>query len=183
MGGKPARPGRGFFLLVTERLTGYYQSLPMPDRHILLVEDDPDSAHLAMQVFKQIAKGTSIRHVSDGVEALDYLEGRDDCAGDDPRQPVVVLLDLKMPRMDGFEVLQRLKAKPDQRLHRVVVLSSSDHEGDVQRAYALGASGYVVKPIEFDNYRSTLQAIWDFWGVHNEPPRIGPAAGTHASLS
>ena len=170
MGGKPARPGRGFFLLVTERLTGYHKTLPMPDRHILLVEDDPDSAHLAMQVFKQIAKGTSIRHVSDGVEALDYLEGRDDCAGDDPRQPVVVLLDLKMPRVDGFGVLERLHAASKRPSHPVIVLSSSEHDCDVQRAYKLGASGYVVKSINFDKYRSALQAIWDFWCVHNHPP-------------
>ncbi len=156
----------------------------MPDRHILLVEDDPDSAQLAMLVFQQIVKGTSIHHVSDGVEALDFLEGRDGFREPHSRQPIVVLLDLKMPRLDGFEVLRRLQAQPEQRLHRVVILSASNHEGDVQRAYHLGASGYVVKPIEFDKFRSALQAIWDFWGVHNEPPHPGTAFKTpNAGLS
>ena len=142
----------------------------MKNRHILLVEDDAASAELAMQVLKKIAPGVTIHHVSDGVEALDFLEGRGEPAGREPQPPTVVLLDLKMPRVDGFGVLERMRAMPAQRLSRVVVLSASAHDGDVERAYELGASGYVVKCIEFDRFRSSLQAIWDFWGTHNTPP-------------
>jgi len=142
----------------------------MKHRHILLVEDDPDSAELAMLVLKKIAPDVSITQVSDGAEALDFLEGRGEPAGREPQPPTVVLLDLKMPRVDGFGFLERMRAIPAQRLSRVVVLSASAHDGDVERAYELGASGYVVKCIEFDRFRSSLQAIWDFWGTYNTPP-------------
>lgn len=147
----------------------------MKNRHILLVEDDPDSADLAMLVLKKIAPGVRIHHVSDGVEALDFLDGRGEPAGREPHPPSVVLLDLKMPRVDGFGVLERMRAMPAQRLTRVVVLSASHHDRDIARAYELGASGYVVKCIEFDRFRSSLQAIWDFWGTYNTPPpaRVG----------
>ena len=151
----------------------------MKDRHILLVEDDPASADLAMQVLRKIAPGVSITHVSDGVEALDFLEGHGEPAGHEPQPATVVLLDLKMPRVDGFGVLERMRAMPAQRLSRVVVLSSSAQDGDVQRAYDLGASGYVVKCMEFDRFRSSLQAIWDFWGTYNTPP----PAPAHTSIS
>ncbi len=142
----------------------------MKNRHILLVEDDILSAELALLVLKKIAPGVSITHVSDGAEALDFLEGRGAPAGHEPLPPTVVLLDLKMPRVDGFGVLEGMRAMPVQRLARVVVLSASAHDGDVQRAYELGASGYVVKCIDFTRFRSSLQAIWDFWGVVNQPP-------------
>jgi len=142
----------------------------MKNRHILLVEDDPDSADLAMMVLQKIAPGVSITHVSDGVEALDFLEGRGEPAGRAPQPPIVVLLDLKMPRVDGFGVLERMRALPAQRLTRIVVLSASAQDSDVQRAYDLGACGYVVKCIEFDRFRSSLRAIWDFWGIYNMPP-------------
>ncbi len=151
----------------------------MKNRHILLVEDDPASAELAMLVFKKIAPGVRIHHVSDGVEALDFLEGRGGPAGREPQPPNVVLLDLKLPRVDGFGVLERMRALPEQRLSRVVVLSASRHDRDIQRAYELGASGYVVKCMEFDRFRSSLQAIWDFWGTYNMPP----PAPAHPSVS
>ncbi len=151
----------------------------MKHRHILLVEDDPDSAELAMLVLKKIAPDVSITQVSDGVAALDFLEGRGEPAGREPQRPTVVLLDLKMPRVDGFGVLERMRAMPAQRLTRVVVLSASHHDRDIQRAYELGASGYVVKCIEFDRFRSSLQAIWDFWGTYNTPP----PASAHTSHS
>ena len=142
----------------------------MSHRHILLVEDDPQCARLGMLVLEKIHPGIRVDHVSDGVQALEYLEGRGEYAGRAPQPPAVVLLDLKMPRLDGFGVLERLQALPEHRLQRVIVLSSSAHECDVQRAYELGASGYVVKNIDFDLFRSSLQAIWDFWGVVNLPP-------------
>ncbi len=151
----------------------------MQHRHILLVEDDEVSAQLALLVLKKIAPGVGITHVSDGVEALDFLEGRGEPAGGEQHLPTVVLLDLKMPRVDGFGVLERMRAMPAQRLCPVVVLSSSAHEGDLRRAYELGTSGYVVKCIEFDRFRSSLQAIWDFWGVANQPPPVP----TNISLS
>ena len=108
------------------------------------------------------------------MEALDFLEGRGEPAGHEPQPPTVVLLDLKMPRLDGFQVLEQMRAMPALRLSRVVVLSASARGGDVQRAYELGASGYVVKCIEFDRFRASLQAIWDFWGTYNTPPPAPP---------
>ncbi|MEO8617131.1 MAG: response regulator [Luteolibacter sp.] len=150
----------------------------MNNRHILLVEDDPACACLAMQVLKEIAPGVSVHHLADGAVALEYLEGRGEHAGHKPPLPTVVLLDLKMPRVDGFGVLERMQAMPELQLHRVVVLSASAHDADVQRAYKLGASGYVVKSIEFDRFSSSLQAIWDFWGTYNTPP---PATATARS--
>ncbi|MEO6740872.1 MAG: response regulator [Chthoniobacteraceae bacterium] len=148
----------------------------MPHRHILLAEDDPQCARLTMVVLEKIHPGIRIAHVSDGVRALEYLESRGEYAGRTPQPPTVVLLDLKMPRLDGFGVLERMRSNPEHRLHRVVVLSSSAYECDVQRAYELGASGYVVKNIDFNLFRSSLQAIWDFWGVVNLPPSA-PAKG------
>ena len=150
----------------------------MPHRYILLVEDDPQCARLAMRVLEKIHPGIHIEHVSDGVRALEYLECRGAYAGRTPQPPTVVLLDLKMPRLDGFGVLERMRALPAHRLHRVVVLSSSAHESDVQRAYDLGACGYVVKNIDFGLFCATLQAVWDFWGVANLPP--APPGGTAA---
>lgn len=145
----------------------------MPPRHILLVEDDSSSADLAKLLLKKIAPNVAIAHASDGVEALEYLEGRGQFSGFGPQWPVVILLDLKMPRLDGFGVLERMRETPEMGLSRVIVLSASAQERDVQRAYQLGACGYVVKSIDFDCFRSALQAIWDFWGVINQPP---PAA-------
>ena len=152
--------------------------------NILLVEDDPSDAQLAMLLLREISPGVNICHVSDGVQALDYLEGRGKF-GDHPGSlPTIVLLDLKMPRVDGFGVLERLHAASKRPSHPVIVLSSSEHDCDVQRAYKLGASGYVVKSINFDKYRSALQAIWDFWCVHNHPPHTSHllvSANTSAS--
>ncbi len=148
----------------------------MSHSHILLAEDDPQCARLTMVVLEKIHPGIRIAHVSDGVQALEYLERRGEYAGRTPQPPTVVLLDLKMPRLDGFGVLERMRALPEHRLQRVVVLSSSAHECDVQRAYELGASGYAVKNIDFNLFRSSLQAVWDFWGVVNLPPSA-PAGG------
>jgi len=175
MGRKPARRGCRFLLFIADKLSRNILALPMPNRQILLVEDDPDCAHLAMVAFKQIIQSPSVHHVTDGAQALDYLESQGEYAGRDSQPPTVVLLDLKMPRLNGFDVLERMRSLPTLRLQRVVVLSSSAHDRDVQRAYELGASGYVVKSISFDTYCSSLKAIWEFFGVHNHPPHTSPS--------
>jgi CheY-like chemotaxis protein len=137
---------------------------------ILLVEDDHSDARLAIAMLEEMKLADDSFHVTDGVMAMDYLFARGDFAQRPPGLPVVVLLDLKLPRVDGFEVLQSVRAAPSLRQVPIVVLSSSGEERDVKRAYELGANGYVVKSINFDAYRSSVRAIGLFWGVANEPP-------------
>jgi len=137
---------------------------------ILLVEDDHSDARLAMAMLEELKLADDSHHVTDGVMAMDYLFARGDFAQRAPGLPLVVLLDLKLPRVDGFEVLQRVRDAPELSQVPIVVLSSSGEERDVKRAYDLGANGYVVKSIDFDRYRSSVQAIGLFWGRTNEPP-------------
>jgi two-component system, response regulator len=137
---------------------------------ILLVEDDQSDAHLAIAILHEVKLGDDACHVTDGAMALDFLLARGDFVHRPPGLPFVVLLDLKLPRMNGFEVLQKVRAMPSLRHVPIVVMSSSGEARDVQRAYDLGANGYVVKSINFDAYRSSLHAIGNFWGTANEPP-------------
>jgi CheY-like chemotaxis protein len=137
---------------------------------ILLVEDDHADAHLALAMLSEVKMDEGAFHVTDGLMAMDYLLARGPFADRSPELPIVVLLDLKLPRINGFEVLQHVRAAPALRHMPVVILSSSDEDGDVRRAYELGANAYVLKSIDFDTYRSSLRAIGFFWGAVNEPP-------------
>jgi CheY-like chemotaxis protein len=104
------------------------------------------------------------------VQALDYLHARRAFSNRPPGQPAVVLLDVKLPLMDGFEVLQQIKSSPATKFLPVVVLTSSKQERDLQRAYVLGANGYVIKTIDFEAGTQALHAIAQYWSVANEPP-------------
>lgn len=125
-------------------------------RTILLVEDNPDDAELALMALADTA-ADHVHRVADGAEALDYL------LGDGRRLPVVVFLDLMLPKVDGFEVLERLRAAARTRTLPVVLFTSSDTLEDIARAYALGANSYVRKPIEFGEYRATVARLGAYW--------------------
>ena len=142
---------------------------------ILLVEDNPEDAEMTMRVLRKRSLASQLHWVKDGEEALDYLfcEGR--YAGRDPaRPPKLVLLDIKMPKVDGIEVLRRVKAS-DLRTVPVVVMTSSNEERDVVESYRLGANSFVVRPMNFPTYLRVLGDIINYWLVTNEQPPGGGA--------
>lgn len=140
--------------------------IPVPD--ILLVDDNPDDRELAMRAFGRHGLAGRVAVAEDGVIALDLLLG--DADGVRRSLPKVVLLDLNMPRVDGFEVLRRLRDDSRTRQLPVVVLTSSDEERDIARTYALGVNSYVVKPIDFDQYVQAVSELGFYWTALNRPP-------------
>ncbi|MEO5957623.1 MAG: response regulator [Opitutaceae bacterium] len=140
------------------------------DKYILLAEDDPNVAELVQHALTMDAPAPHIVHVLDGVEALNYLYARGDFAQREPGNPAVVLLDMKMPRLDGLEVLRQIKKDPALKSTPVVMLTSSLDERDVRQSYLLGANAYVVKPIEFHRLIEALKQIEGFWLKSNLPP-------------
>ena len=138
---------------------------------ILLVEDNPQDAELAIRALKKRNLANSLVHVADGQEALDFLFGTGTHAGRDVHdQPKVVLLDLKLPKLDGIEVLRHLRADPRTKLLPVVVLTSSRQESDVIQTYELGANSYIVKPVDFENFSEAVSKLGLYWLLMNEPP-------------
>ena len=139
-------------------------------KRILLVEDSQADAELAMRGLTEYRLANEVLHVRDGVEALDYLYRRGAFAHRPEGHPALVLLDLKMPRLDGTEVLRQLKADPTLQRIPVVVMTSSREDVDLHRTYALGANAYVVKPVKFHEFVDAVKQVGSFWGVLNEPP-------------
>lgn len=137
---------------------------------ILLAEDDPMDVELTLSALEEHNLANSVIVVSDGSEALDYLYRRgrfaDRCEGD----PVVVLLDLKMPRIDGLEVLRMVKSDPLLKNIPIVVLTSSREESDIVESYNLGVNAYVVKPVDFEKFVEAVKRISLFWILTNEAP-------------
>jgi len=139
---------------------------------ILLVEDNPDDLELAMRALRKSGHGEGIVVARDGVEALDYLFGTGAFAGRDTAvQPTVILLDLKLPRLGGHEVLERLRKDKRTQLIPVVVLTSSDERDDIRGAYARGANSYIRKPVEFNQFSSMLAELGHYWLDLNSPPQ------------
>ncbi|HTL67436.1 MAG TPA: response regulator [Lacunisphaera sp.] len=148
----------------------------MKAKTILLVEDNPDDVKLTLHAFENCGIVNRILVVNDGVSALDYLLGTGAQAGRNPNdQPAVVLLDLKLPKLDGLEVLRRLRADPRTRRQPVVVLTSSKEEQDVIVSYDLGANSYIRKPVDFDQFTEAVRQLGLYWLLLNEPPPIGRA--------
>jgi two-component system response regulator len=138
---------------------------------ILLVEDNPDDEALTLRALRKANVGNEVAVVRDGVEALDFLFGSGAHGGGDPsRMPQVVLLDLKLPKVDGLEVLRRIRADERTRLLPVVILTSSDEEQDRIAGYALGANSYVRKPVEFAQFADAVRQLGLYWLMLNEPP-------------
>ncbi len=147
-----------------------------PAREILLVEDDAGDAELTVAALEN---GTpqEISVVHDGVEALDYIYRRQEFAQRPAGQPALILLDLKMPKLDGHTVLRQLKSDPGTRSIPVVVLSSSREPRDLELCYHLGVNAYVVKPVEYRQFVDTMHVLRQFWLTINELPPMGPESG------
>lgn len=134
---------------------------------LLLVEDNPDDVELTLRAFKRARLSNPVHVARDGVDALEFLFSRDGT----PRAvlPRVVLLDLKLPRVNGLEVLARIRANEKTRRLPVVVFTSSREEPDVQRAYELGVNSYIVKPVEFEKFVAAVGEVGLYWLVLNQP--------------
>ena len=139
-------------------------------RTILLAEDSPHDAEMAIDALRDANLANPIVHVEDGVEALDYLYRRGRYEGREGGDPAVLLLDIKMPRMDGLEVLTELRNAGDFGHLPVVILSSSREESDLARSWDLGVNAYVVKPVDVDQFFDAVRTLGRFWAVLNEPP-------------
>jgi two-component system response regulator len=138
---------------------------------ILLVEDNPDDVTLTLRALKKNNIVNQVLVARDGQEALDFLFGEAEHAGRDLRdRPKVILLDLKMPKVDGHEVLERIRKDDRTRTIPVVVLTSSREERDLARSYALGVNSYIVKPVDFDKFTEAVRTIGLYWLLLNEPP-------------
>jgi two-component system response regulator len=143
----------------------------MDNRVILLVEDNPDDVALTQRAFRKNHILNPVVVARDGVEALDFLFGAGVHAGRDPAVlPPVMLLDLKLPRIDGMEVLRRVRADPRTALLRVVVLTSSLEEQDLVQSYSLGANSYIRKPVDFDKFITAVAQLGLYWLLLNEAP-------------
>ncbi len=147
----------------------------MNNRHILLVEDNPDDEELTLLALDQSGISYNIVVAHDGVEALDYLFGRGRYADRDiNRLPAVVLLDIKMPRIDGLEVLQRLRAHDRTKLLPVVILTTSTEEQDRLNGYSFGCNSYIRKPVDYVQFMTAVKQLGVYWLLLNEdPPLLG----------
>jgi CheY-like chemotaxis protein len=146
-------------------------------KSILLVEDSPYDAELTLAALEEKRLANDIVHVRDGAEALDYLHRRGQYAARTAGNPVVVFLDLKMPKVDGLEVLREIKSDDALKTIPVVMLTSSREEADLIRSYKLGVNAYVVKPVDFQAFAQAVREAGGFWAILNEVPP-GTAGGS-----
>ena len=140
-------------------------------RTILLAEDTPADAEMAIDALRDANLVNPIVHVEDGVEAMDFLLARGRFAERTDGNPAMLLLDIKMPRMDGLEVLQQMREDDNLRRIPVVILTSSREESDLARSWELGVNAYVVKPVDVDQFFAAVKALGKFWAVFNEAPQ------------
>ncbi|HEY8994031.1 MAG TPA: response regulator [Lacunisphaera sp.] len=141
-------------------------------KRILLVDDSLKDIDLTLAALEEHNLANKVDVARDGTEALDYLHRRGQFAGRDDTLPVVVLLDIKMPKLNGIEVLQKMKADPIFKRLPVVMLTSSKEEPDLAACYQLGANAYVVKPVDFQQFVTAVKHLGVFWAVLNQPPSI-----------
>lgn len=142
-----------------------------PAKSVLLVEDNPDDEALTLRALKKHNITDDVIVARDGAEALDYLFGTGSYAGRDPtRRPQVVLLDLQLPKIDGLEVLRRLRADPRTETQPVVILTTSNEHGDLRSGYELRANSYIRKPVDFNEFTVAIKEIAHYWLNLNEPP-------------
>ncbi len=144
-------------------------------KRILLVEDNANDLELSMAAFQENGVANEVVTVRDGTEALDYLHRRGAHAQRGAGQPCVIVLDIKMPKLGGLEVLRAIRADEQLKSLPVVMLTSSREQGDLVRSYQLGVNAYVVKPVDFGQFSTAVRQLGMFWGEVNEPPP--PSAG------
>jgi two-component system response regulator len=140
---------------------------------ILLVEDSPQDLKLALRALKKAALANRIQVARDGAEALDFIF----CEGPHAERkiedtPKVILLDLKLPKVDGLEVIQRIKGDPRTKSIPIVVLTSSKEQGDVIKSYQLGVNSYIVKPVNFESFAKAVEELGMYWLLLNHPPKL-----------
>lgn len=139
-------------------------------KRILLVEDSSRDAELALHALAAHNLANQVLHLNNGAQALDYLYRQGEFLGRDNANPVVILLDLKMPKVDGIEVLRQIKGDPDLTTIPVVVMTSSREDRDLKAAWRLGVNAYVVKPMKFKDFIDAVKQVGAFWAVLNVPP-------------
>ncbi len=137
--------------------------------YVLLIDDSPNDVTLTRHALDHYKLANEIVVLRDGVEALDYFYHRGDFVSRNPADPIVVLLDIKMPKVDGIEVLRTMKSDPKLQPIPVVMLTSSREGPDVDECYRLGANAYVVKPVDFQQFTDAVRTLGMFWAVVNEP--------------
>lgn len=140
-------------------------------KSILLAEDNPQDAELILEALNDHKLVNRVTHVKDGVQAMEYLRCDGKYAQRTPGHPAVVVLDIKMPRMDGIEVLRAIRSDPSFKLIPVVMLTSSREEQDLIRSYELGSNAYVVKPVRFADFIAAVKQLGIFWAILNELPQ------------
>jgi CheY-like chemotaxis protein len=141
--------------------------MKMRSKYILLIEDDQNDVELTIRALKETFKGR-LAVINDGADGIDFLMRRGKFEGRQPENPAVVILDKKMPKMDGIELLQAVRKEENLKDIPIVMFSSSNYEKDIIESYRAGASAYVVKPIEIEHYYKAVRSIGYFWGVLNE---------------
>jgi len=140
---------------------------------ILIAEDNPKDVELTLEALSEDNLANRVVAVKDGVEAMEYLRREGDYKQRTPGNPAVLLLDIKMPRMDGIEVLSAIRSDAALKMLPVVMLTSSREEQDLIKSYELGVNAYVVKPVNFKNFIESIRQLGVFWAVVNEPPSEG----------
>lgn len=151
--------------------------MPLDLKPILLVEDNLNDIELVLNALKRNNLANKVVSTRHGGEALDYLYRRGEHAGREGADPIFILLDLKMPKVDGLEVLQQIKSDERLKVIPVVMLTSSSEEADLVRSYRLGVNAYVIKPVDFTQFVEAIRQLGVFWAVINMPP---PAAALSA---
>jgi CheY-like chemotaxis protein len=141
-------------------------------KRILLVEDSPRDAEMILDALDAHQLANAVVHVRDGADALDYLYQRGQFAGRSDAQPALILLDLKLPKVDGLEVLRQIKGDPALKMIPVVMMTSSREEQDLLDSYQLGVNAYVVKPLKFNDFVEAVKQVGMFWAVINEIPPV-----------
>ena len=148
-------------------------------KRLLLVEDDPKDVELTLEALSEYNLANEVVVARDGEEALDYLHRKGKFQPVPHGNPAAILLDLKLPKLNGLEVLGRIRADEKLKMIPVIVLTSSRQEGDLEKCYALGVNAYVVKPVDFHEFINAVKELGVFWGLINEPPpgSVGKAKG------
>lgn len=139
-------------------------------RRLLLVDDNPNDTEMALEALQEHKLANDVVALKDGAEALDWLYRRGPYASRPEGNPAVILLDLKMPKVDGLEVLRQIKSDPALKIIPIVMMTSSREEQDLVKSYSLGVNAYVVKPLDFHEFIDAIKALGAFWAVLNEPP-------------